>query len=95
MKSSILLVVFTAAASLSSSGATGDEIPPASDLRRAFVTIPYSELRALWEAGQRRSEPPKPEPDTAPVPLWSIARTTASRLEINPARSTWITRSRP
>jgi hypothetical protein len=69
MKSSILLVVFAAAASLSSSGAPPDEIPPASELGRAFVTIPYSELRALWEAGQRRSEPPKPEAEAAPVPF--------------------------
>ncbi len=36
------------------------------DLHGATVTIPYSELRALWEAGQRKPELPK-EPATAPV----------------------------
>jgi hypothetical protein len=36
--------------------------PPASaELNRAFVTIPYSELRALWEAGQRKAEVAKIE----------------------------------
>lgn len=41
-------------------------LPP--DLGRATVTIPYAELRALWEAGHRRPEPPPPL-DTAPVPF--------------------------
>ena len=40
--------------------------PTVPDLGRAYVTIPYSELRALWEAGQRKSDPAK-EPEPAPV----------------------------
>lgn len=43
-------------------------VPPAADLARATVTIPYSELRALWEAGQRKPEPP-PAPAPAPLPF--------------------------
>src|SRR5439155_18551739 len=45
---------------------TPPEMPPSPDLVRAYVTIPYSELRALWEAGQRKPEPPAP-PEVAPV----------------------------
>ena len=59
-----LLAVLAAAAS----AATLPEPPPTSDLGRAFVTIPYSELRALWEAGQRKPEPVAP-PEVAPVPF--------------------------
>ncbi len=43
-----------------------EELPPTPDLGRAFATIPYSELRALWEAG-RKKEPPKVEPELPPV----------------------------
>ena len=59
-----LLALLTAAAS----AATLPEPPPVPDLGRAFVTIPYSELRALWEAGQRKPEPPPPL-EIAPVPF--------------------------
>ena len=59
-----LLALLTAAAS----AATLPEPPPVPDLGRAFVTIPYSELRALWEAGQRKPEPPAPL-EIAPVPF--------------------------
>ena len=69
MKAAISLLIFAAASALSARGAATDEIPPASDLGRAFVTIPYSELRALWDAGRRREEPPKPEPEEMPVPF--------------------------
>ena len=58
-----LLAIVTAAAA-----APLPEPPPAADLGRAFVTIPYSELRALWEAGQRKPEPPAPL-EIAPVPF--------------------------
>ena len=57
MKSSIFLLL--AAAITSCAG----DIP---DLTHATVTIPYTELRALWEAGQRRPEAAK-EVDAAPV----------------------------
>ena len=59
-----LLALLTAAA-------VADTLPePAAppDLGRAFVTIPYSELRALWEAGHRKPEPPM-LPEVAPVPF--------------------------
>ena len=59
-----LLVLLTTAAS----AATLPEPPPSPDLGRAFVTIPYAELRALWEAGQRKPEPAAP-PEVAPVPF--------------------------
>lgn len=38
--------------------------PQAAELDRAFVTIPYAELRALWEAGQARKDE---KPPAAPV----------------------------
>ena len=59
-----LLALLTTAAS----AATLPEPPPSPDLGRAFVTIPYAELRALWEAGQRKPEPAAP-PEVAPVPF--------------------------
>ena len=59
---SLVSLVLTAAVS----AAAVSEPPPSPDLGRAFVTIPYSELRALWEAGQRKPEPPVP-PEPAPV----------------------------
>ena len=59
-----LLALLTTAAS----AATLPEPPPSPDLGRAFVTIPYAELRALWEAGQRKPEPAAP-PVVAPVPF--------------------------
>ena len=59
-----LLALLTAAAS----AATLPEPPPSPDLGRAFVTIPYAELRALWEAGQRKPEPVA-LPEVAPVPF--------------------------
>jgi hypothetical protein len=59
-----LLALLTTAAS----AATLPEPPPSPDLGRAFVTIPYAELRALWEAGQRKPEPVAP-PEVAPVPF--------------------------
>lgn len=40
--------------------------PPAQDFGRAYVTIPYSELRALWEAGHDKPQPPR-EPEAPPV----------------------------
>jgi hypothetical protein len=44
------------------------EPPSSPELGRAFVTIPYSELRTLWEAGHRKPDPVAP-PETAPVPF--------------------------
>lgn len=62
MKAPICLLLFTVAASAVSL----PEPPPSPELGRAFVTIPYSELRALWEAGQRKPETPV-MPEAAPV----------------------------
>jgi hypothetical protein len=62
MKPSILLFALTATCAVSA-----EEMPPSPDLGRASVTIPYSELRALWEAGVKRKEPPKEEPEHPPV----------------------------
>jgi hypothetical protein len=65
MKTTACFLTFLSAAALA---ATPPETPPASaDLGRAFVTIPYSELRALWEAGQRKADPP-PAPEAPPQP---------------------------
>lgn len=41
----------------------------APDLKSATVTIPYSELRALWEAAQAKPAPTPPEPPEPPVPF--------------------------
>lgn len=65
MKATICLLALLTAAAFA---ATLPEPPPSPDLGRAFVTIPYSELRALWEAGQRKPEPVAP-PEVAPVPF--------------------------
>ncbi len=65
MKTTACLLALLSAAACA---ATLPEPPPSPDLGRAFVTIPYSELRALWEAGQRKPEPPTP-PEVAPVPF--------------------------
>jgi hypothetical protein len=44
------------------------EPPSSPELGRAFVTIPYSELRSLWEAGHRKPDPAA-LPEAAPVPF--------------------------
>jgi hypothetical protein len=64
MKAAVcFLAILTAAASAD----TLPEPPPTPDLGKAYVTIPYAELRALWEAGQPKANPPEP-PEPAPVP---------------------------
>ena len=40
--------------------------PSPPDFRHASVTLPYTELRGLWEAGLRKPVEP---PDAAPVPF--------------------------
>ncbi|MDQ3625440.1 MAG: hypothetical protein M3463_23695, partial [Verrucomicrobiota bacterium] len=53
--------------------------PPASaDLSRAFVTIPYSELRALWEAGRKGA----PGPPPAPAPVAHLVHLAELQLEL-------------
>ena len=59
-----ILALVTAAACADSPS----ELPSSPELGRAFVSIPYSELRALWEAGHRKAEPPAP-PEAAPIPF--------------------------
>jgi hypothetical protein len=59
-----ILALLTAAACADSPA----ELPSSPELGRAFVSIPYSELRALWEAGHGKAGPPAP-PDAAPVPF--------------------------
>ena len=82
MKAAIcLLASLTAAAS----AATLPEPPPSPDLGRAFVTIPYSELRALWEAGQRKPEPAA-TPEAAPVPF--LVHRAEVRIALGEAAST-------
>jgi len=64
MKAAVcFLAILTAAASAD----TLPEPPPTPDFGKACVTIPYAELRALWEAGQPKAKPPEP-PEPAPVP---------------------------
>ena len=65
MKTTACLLALLSAAACA---ATFPEPPPSPELGRAFVTIPYSELRALWEAGQRKPEVAAP-PEVAPVPF--------------------------
>ncbi|HEV7404686.1 MAG TPA: hypothetical protein VGO11_17225 [Chthoniobacteraceae bacterium] len=65
MKTAILsLALLTAAASAE----PPPEPPGSPELQRAYVTIPYSELRALWEAAQRKPAPVVP-PEVAPMPF--------------------------
>jgi hypothetical protein len=47
------------------------EPPPSAELSRAYVTIPYAELRALWEAGQAGKARPEKPPD---APLGSVVQ---------------------
>jgi hypothetical protein len=63
MKSATAFVLL--AALTASAIAEPQEPPKSSELDRAFVTIPYSELRALWEAGQRKE--PAVKVDAPPV----------------------------
>ncbi len=57
---SIILHFAVAASLLSTLGAV--EVPPdASALPRASVTIPYSEIRALWEAAHEAKQKPAPQ----------------------------------
>lgn len=66
MKTRILLLALAIASRASFAADTGAEPPPGEALSRASVTIPYSELRALWEAAHtQKSDAAKPEP--APV----------------------------
>ncbi len=60
MKSALCLLL-AAAATL-----PAEEIPPASALDRATVTIPYAELRSLWETAERARTAATPA--KAPVP---------------------------
>ena len=61
--------------------ARADELP---DLARATVTIPYAELRALWEAGQRKPEPAK---EPAPAPVAFLVHRAEVRLDFGEAAS--------
>lgn len=70
-----LLTTFAAAA-------PPPEPPGSPELPRAFVTIPYSELRALWEAAQKR---PAPAPEAAPVP--SLVHRAEVRITLGEASS--------
>jgi hypothetical protein len=60
--------------------------PAAPELDRAFVTIPYAELRALWEAGQRKTEAAKPP--AAPVP--NLVHRAELRLTLGEPRSALV-----
>lgn len=65
VKTAILsLALLTVAASAE----PNPEPPGSPELQRAYVTIPYSELRALWEAAQRKPAPVV-VPEVAPVPF--------------------------
>ncbi len=58
MKTNPLILI--AAVLAAGRGALFAEPPPAAELTRAYVTIPYAELRALWEAGHGAKRPEKP-----------------------------------
>ena len=64
---------------LAAAFATHAAEPPVPDLGHAYVTIPYAELRALWEAGQRRPEPAK---EPAPAPVAFVVHRAEVRLDI-------------
>ncbi len=51
--------------------------PPSPDYRNAYVTLSYAELRALWEAGQR-----KPEAVRDPVPVPFLVHRADVRLDL-------------
>ena len=57
---------------------------PAPNLDRATVTIPYAELRALWEAGHRTPEPAKVP---APAPVAFIVHRADIRLDLGETAS--------
>lgn len=57
----------------------------APDLKSATVTIPYSELRALWEAAQAKPTPPPVEPPEPPVPFVITAAQHAVELGADPS----------
>jgi hypothetical protein len=63
MKHTSITLALLAAASFADTPAA-----PPPGLSRASVTIPYSELRALWEAGHRMPDAAT-KPDAAPVPF--------------------------
>jgi len=86
MKTHLLLLHATA---LFSGGlslhAEPSEPPPSAELTRAFVTIPYAELRSLWEGGQAaRTRPEKP----APAPLGSVVQEADLDLQLGERTST-------
>jgi len=61
------------------------EPPPSAELARAFVTIPYAELRSLWEAGQAaRTRPEKP----AAAPFGSVVQGADLDLQLGERTST-------
>lgn len=63
MKTASCLLALLAAAA---PAATPPNEPPQPDFRHASVTLPYTELRGLWEAGLGKPVEP---PDAAPVPF--------------------------
>ena len=75
---------FTASLLLATALAVRAAESPAPDLRGATVTIPYSELRALWEASQRKPEPPK---EAAPAPVSFVVHRAEVRLDLGEATS--------
>src|SRR4051794_10386799 len=50
---------------------------PGAQLDRAYVTIPYSELRALWEAGQAKAAPQE-----APAPVSFVMNSADCELQL-------------
>ncbi len=80
----LCLCASTFAADLPKSAALDE--PSSAELGRAFVTIPYSELRALWEAGKAaKDHAPKPEPEP---PVGWIIDSAECHLQLGEAAST-------
>ena len=76
------LIVCILLASLLTTRAAESSLP---DLGHATVTIPYAELRALWEAGQRKPEPAK---EPAPAPVAFVVHRAEIRLDLGETAST-------
>src|SRR5690242_3730936 len=91
MKSNPLLLV---AAALSLGGpiihaeSASNQLPASAELGRAFVTIPYSELRALWEAGQAGKAQAEKREEVPPFP--SVVQSADLELQLGDRGSTLL-----
>ncbi len=85
MKTPFLVAASVALLRTSAHAAPADPVPPEPpSLARAYVTIPYSEVRALWEAAQTQKSGSQ-YPSPAPIP--SIVKSAQCELRLGEAAS--------